>query len=407
VYDAAIDDPMSKPRKHADDLRAVAKLAVTATTGITDLVEEMHRTIASGPAVLGRPLAGPVGALLPLVYDRVREVTSLVGTGIDLVLSRFERLLGESLAGPAREAVVAALNGVLGDYLEQTGSPLAIAMDLRSEGVTLRLESSALLEQVPGATGKLLVLVHGSSMNDLQWNRAGHDHGAALARDLGYTPIHVRYNSGLHVSTNGRALAGLIEALVNAWPVPLTELALLGHSMGGLVARSACHAAALEGHGWPATLRRLVCLGTPHHGSRVERGGNMVDVLLAVSEYSAPLARLGRIRSAGVTDLRYGNVVDEDWDDCTRFAKSDDMRRGLPLPPAVDCFAIAGTLTNATAAKLLGDGLVPVDSALGRHARPELTLAFPEEHQWVALGTGHLELLSSVAVYEKLRAWLA
>jgi pimeloyl-ACP methyl ester carboxylesterase len=273
--------------------------------------------------------------------------------------------------------------------------------------VPLVLESSALLERLPGATGKLLVLVHGSSMNDLQWNRAGHDHGAALARDLGYTPIHVRYNSGLHISTNGRVLAGLLESLVKAWPVPPTELTLLGHSMGGLVARSACHVAALEQHDWLASLRRLVCLGSPHHGSRLERGGNMVEVLLAISDYSAPLARLGQIRSAGVTDLRHGNVVDEDWNDRARFANSDDVRRGLPLPPGVDCFAIAGTLTNATAAKLLGDGLVPVDSALGRHARPELTLAFPEEHQWVALGTGHLELLSSVAVYEKLRAWLA
>ncbi|EYF00513.1 esterase/lipase family protein [Chondromyces apiculatus] len=397
---------MSQPRRHAGDLRGVTRLAVTATKGVTEVVEEMHRTIASGPAILGQPLSRPVRALLPFVYGPVRGVTGLVGTSLDTVLARLDRLLGESVPGAERDAVVSALNGVLGDHLEQTGNPLAIAMGLRSGNLPLSLEADALVAQLPGATGKALVLVHGSSMNDRQWHRSGHDHGAALARDLGYTPIYVRYNSGLHISTNGRALSLLLEALVKAWPVPLSEITLLGHSMGGLVARSACHAASLDERRWPATLRRLVCLGSPHHGSPLERGGNLIDVLLGISAYSAPLARLGQIRSAGVTDLRYGNVIDEDWHNRGRFARSRDVRRGLALPPDVDCFAIAGTLTNAMAQKLLGDGLVPVDSALGRHERPELTLAFPPEHQWVALGTGHLDLLSSKAVYEKLQAWL-
>ncbi len=400
-------------RRHADDLRGAAKLAIVATTGITDLVEEMHHTIASGPGILGQPLSRPVRALTRLVYGPIRGITNLVGTGIDVTLSQLGSLLGESVPGPERDAVLAALNGVLGDYLAETKNPLATSMDLRFEGRPLSLEPAALASAVPHATGKVLVLVHGSSMNDRQWNRGGHDHGAALAADLGYTPVYVRYNSGLHISTNGRELAAQLEALVNAWPVPLEEITLLGHSMGGLVSRSACHAAALEHLAWLPKLRNLVCLGSPHHGSPLERGGNLVDVLLGISAYSAPFARLGKIRSAGVTDLRYGNVVDADWTDRMRFARSADLRHGLPLPEGVACYAIAGTTSKAPSlsrrsggASLLGDGLVPVESALGIHTRPSLGLDFPEDHRWVAMGTAHLDLLSSTAVYEKLREWL-
>lgn len=402
--------PSAPPRSHADDLRGAAKLAITATTGITDLVEEMHRTIASGPGILGQPLSRPVRALTRLVYGPIRGITNLVGTSIDVVLSQLGSLLGESVPGPERDATLAALNGVLGNYLAETKNPLAISMDLRFEGRPLSLEPTALASAMPRATGKLLVLVHGSSMNDRQWNRGGHDHGASLAADLGYTPVYVRYNSGLHISTNGRELASQLEALVKAWPVPLEEITLLGHSMGGLVSRSACHIAALEHRTWLTKVRNLVCLGSPHHGSPLERGGNLVDVLLGISAYSAPLARLGKIRSAGVTDLRYGNVVDADWTDRMRFARSADLRHGLPLPEGIACYAIAGTTSKAPSLlrdKLLGDGLVPVESALGLHTRPSLGLAFPEDHRWIAMGTAHLELLSSTAVYEKLREWLA
>lgn len=175
--------------------------------------------------------------------------------------------------------------------------------------------------------------------------------------------------------------------------------------MGGLVARSACHAASVDGHAWLAKLRRLACLGSPHHGSPLERGGNLVDVLLGVSAHSAPLARLGKIRSAGVTDVRWGNVVDEDWQAHERFTPGADRRRGLPLPTDVACYAVAGTLSREEREPLRGDGLVPVASALGRHDRAHLALAFPEAHRWVALGTDHLDLLSSDAVYAKLRAW--
>lgn len=393
-------------RNPVEDLRGASRLVVEATNGVTSLIEQMHRTIASGPAILGRPLALPARLLTGLVYGIIRGTTSFVGTGIDRALKPFSPLLGAGVPGPEREALLAALNGVLGDHLAATSNPLATPMQLRHGGRVLELEAEALRASLPDASRRLLVLVHGSCMNDRQWRRAGHDHGAALARDLRYTPVYLRYNSGRHISTNGRDFAALLDRLVQAWPTPLDAVVIVAHSMGGLVARSACHAAERAGLGWRRKLRAVVFLGTPHHGAPLERGGSWVDVLLGVSRYSAPFARLGKIRSAGITDLRFGAVLDEHWQGRDRFERQRDDRTPLPLPVDAACYAIAGT-TSDRSGGLVGDGLVPVDSALGRHAELRHTLAFPETNQWIARGVAHLDLLAGGEVYETLRGWLA
>jgi pimeloyl-ACP methyl ester carboxylesterase len=392
-----------------DELRGATRLAVEATEGVTSIVQAMHDTIGGGPRWLGRPLAVPTRLLNGLVYGTIRGVTRVVGGGVDAALAQLAPLLGERSPEPRpeREAVLSALNGVLGDYLAETGNPLAIPMELRRGGIALDLEREALRRALPGATGKLLVLVHGSSMTDTQWRRRDHDHGAALARDLGYTPVYLRYNSGIHISTQGHELAALLQRLVDEWPVPVAEIVLLGHSMGGLVSRSACHCAELAGYGWRRKLRALVCLGTPHHGAPLERAGNWAALLLGVSRYSAPIARLGRIRSAGVTDMRYGYVVDEDWQGVDRFAHRPDPRREPRLPDDVACYAVAATTSPSPCVKRAGDGIVPVDSALGRHDRPELSLRFPEDHQFVAFGASHLDLLHHADVFERIRDWLS
>jgi pimeloyl-ACP methyl ester carboxylesterase len=179
--------------------------------------------------------------------------------------------------------------------------------------------------------------------------------------------------------------------------VPVEELVLLGHSMGGLVARNACLVGERAGHRWFASLRKLICLGAPHHGAPLERGGNQLERAFAITRYSAPLARLGRIRSAGVTDLRHGNVLDDHWVGLDRFASGEDLRCPMPLPEGVACYAIAGS----------ADRMVPVDSALGRHARADLTLAFPPDHQRIVAGANHLDLLDHPEVWAQLQAWLA
>ncbi len=367
----------------------------------------MHETIGGGPGILGRPLEGATRLVTKPIYGGIRAVTDVVGASVDGALAQLGPLLGESAPGPERELVLAVLNGVLGDYLSTTDNPLAVEMRLRSGGRALTIRADALRAAFPESAERLLVLVHGSCMSDRQWARKGHDHGASLARALGCSPLYLNYNSGLHISTNGRSFATLLEELLEAWPVPVVELDIVGHSMGGLLARSACHTGEVAGHRWRDKLRRLVCLGSPHHGAPLERGGNWVDALLGLSRYSAPLARLGKIRSAGVTDMRYGTVLENDWRDWDRFERGPDSRTPLPLPRDVASFAIAGTTARAPAPKLPSDGLVPVDSALGRCDRPELALAFPEAHRWIAFGARHLDLLDRQDVFERMVSWLS
>ena len=401
---------VKRPRVGAADLRGLNRLTVDGIAGIVDLVEAMHYNIASVPGILAKPKRGRTTGITGLVYRGIRGVIGLVGHGLDKLLARLEPLLGERSTWPGREALLAALNGVLGDYLAASNNPLAITMALRRGGIALPGERAPLAAAIPQAGGKLVVLLHGLCMNDLQWMRKRHDHGAALARDLAYTPVYLHYNSGLHISTNGRAFAELLETLVQRWPVPLTELVLIGHSMGGLVARSACHYGVLARHEWLRRVDKLVFLGTPHHGAPLERGGNWVDMLLGSSAYSAPLARLGKIRSTGITDLRFGSLLDEDWKKRDRFERSGDLRAAVPLPEGVACYAIAAT-TGKTAGdltdKLIGDGIVPLASALGHHANPRLALTFDESRRWVARGINHLDLLSRPEVYAQIKQWLA
>jgi hypothetical protein len=413
-------------------LRGVSRLASEATVGVADLVEELHSRIARGPAGVGGPLiAGAVHGIRSLVYGSVRGVSRAVGGGLDAGLARLEPLLDaprrpeRAAAAGARDALLAALNGVLGDYLAETGNPLAIPMTLRRRGVPLVPTRAGLRAALPARRGTAVVLVHGLCMNDRQWRRAGpqgaaHDHGAALARDLGVTPLYLHYNTGRHVSANGRAFAELLEDLVAAWPGGRPRLVIVGHSMGGLVARSALRHGQQAGLAWTRRLRALVFLGTPHHGAPLERGGHGLQALLSGSGYTAPFARLGRLRSAGITDLRHGSLLDEDWQGRDRFAHGHDTRRAVALPAGVACHAMAATRTPAAdgepaievapgpgAARLAGDGLVPVASALGRHADPRRDLDFAPARQAIVRGCGHLDLLSSRAVYGQLRKWLA
>ena len=396
-------------REHAADLRGLNQLTIAGIAGVVDLVEAMHHNIASVPGLQAEPHRDGTTGITRLVYRSIRGVIGLVGHGLDRLLAQLQPLLGERSTWPGREPLLAALNGVLGDYLAASKNPLAITMRLRRRGISLPCERQPLAAAIPHAGGKLVVLLHGLCMNDLQWKRKRHDHGAALAHDLGYTTVYLHYNSGLHISANGRAFAELLDNLVQLWPVPLTDLVLIGHSMGGLVARSACHYAARARHQWLRRLDKLVFLGTPHHGAPLERGGNWVDLLLGSNAYSAPLARLGKIRSAGITDLRFGNLLDEDWNKRGRFERSGDLRVAVPLPKGVACYAIAAT-TGETAGdvsdRLIGDGIVPLDSALGHHANPKLALTFDESRQWVAYRTGHLDLLGRPEVYAQIKRWL-
>ena len=200
-----------------------------------------------------------------------------------------------------------------------------------------------------------------------------------------------------------------MESLVRAWPYPIERLAIVGHSMGGLVARSAFHYGTLAGHTWPKRLADLFFLGTPHFGAPLERAGAWVDYLVGISPYTAPFARLGKARSAGIKDLRHGDVRDEDWQaPASQGARA--TRSPLPLPAGVRCYAIAASRQKrpgASMSRIRGDGLVPVHSALGWHRDRTADLGLPKAHCRVMYGTGHFDLLDRIEVYESLRSWLA
>lgn len=396
------------------DLRGASRLATDATLGLTALVEAMHARIASMPGLHGpEQTRGITG----LVYKSIRGVTRLVGGSVDGLLGLLTPWLTAPPAGAAampsreREAIVAVLNGVLGDHLAATANPLATPMTLRHAGRALTLEPAALKAELQAvlqaalppptlASGRLLVLLHGLCMNDLQWQREGHDHGAALAAALGYTSVYLHYNSGLAVHANGAAFAQLLSQLLDAWPQPLQRVALLGHSMGGLVARSALHQASAAGQVWPQRVDDLICLGTPHHGAPLERAGHWVDLLLGAAPYAAPLARLGRVRSAGITSLRHGQLLP---------GPATAQPVHVPLPVKPRCYAVAastGLASSALKGRQTGDGLVPLDSALGRHKDPARTLHFELDRQAQLHGLNHLQLLSRPEVLEPLLRWL-
>ena len=385
-------------RSQLSDLRGVTRMVIDASDTIAEVVEKMHRTIQLRPRPIGVSSIDRPRGIAGLVYRCVRGGIRLVGRAVDASLAGVTPLLPEGESSPTLDAYRSAANGVYGDYLLRTGNPLAIDMSLRYRGRPVDIhDPSSLFEQYCDVTpaNKLLVLVHGLCMNDQQWNLDGHDHGAALANELGYLPLYLRYNSGLHIVSNGRLLAEMLETLIGHWATPLDDVVIMGHSMGGLVARSACHHARQAGHGWPKYLRKLVFLGTPHHGAPLERGGHGLDLVMNLSPYSMPFTRLSKARSAGITDLRHGTI-----------SAGKDI---VPLPSGVKCYAAAAVRAakrSLLGERLIGDGLVTLDSALGRHRDRARMLPIPSNRQWVGYGMGHRELLNHSEAYRQISTWL-
>lgn len=387
------------------DFRAASALTVEAIKGTAGVVEAMQEPHTRVLARFVPPVALIQTFVSKLSFGTFRGVTHLTGQLIDRTLTPLEPLAGANASTRGLDATLAILNGVVGDQLERTGSPLAIRMELRAGGRPLPLVPGALAEAIPNATSKPMVVVHGSCLDESRWMQSSQGQLASMASKLGYTLVFLRYNTGRHISTNGAELADLLELLAAAWPTSVEQFALLGHSMGGLVARAACRTGEARDHRWRARLAKLVCVGSPHLGAPYERLGNWVDVTLAISPFSSPLARLGKIRSAGVTDLRHGSVSEEDGNADDRFARRPPPPV-VPLPAGVECFSLAASLSKKTEAKLRSDGLVPVNSALGRGDSPERTLGFAPSHRAIVFETGHLGLLSSPEVYATLEQWL-
>lgn len=399
---------MSEKINPVSHIQGITCLLIDGMLNVTDIVEDMHRTIVHPTFLPSTPVQHWITNVSGLIYNNVRWSTKHIGVGLDKALSLVTTDREDQKISNRKEALRSVLNGVVGDYLEESNNPLAINMKFRHLGMSVDLSRENLQKLYPTSNGKLLILVHGSCMNDIQWRRKNHNHAEALASSLGMTPIYLHYNSGRHISTNGKDFSALLEKLIMQWPVPIEEIVVVAHSMGGLISRSAVYYGQQQKQKWATLLKKMVFLGTPHHGATLERAGSYLHKILQSVSYTIPIARLAKMRSAGVTDLRYGNLIDTDWEGADRFDISNDTRTHIPLPNSVKCYSIAGSLKSSSkSSKWMGDGLVDLNSALGRHQNPEKDLHFKRVNKWTAENCGHSDLLSNSSVYNKLNEWLA
>jgi pimeloyl-ACP methyl ester carboxylesterase len=309
--------------------------------------------------------------------------------------------------GKGLETTLAVLNGLVGNYLSRTGNGLATEMSLYRGDRPLPAERATLAAAYPHATSRLVVFVHGLMNTESIWRLPdGTDYGSQLERDLGWTPAYVRYNTGVAIAENGARLSALLEQVIEAYPVAVDELLLIGFSMGGLVIRAACHAAETHKHTWRARVRRILYVGTPHLGAPGERLGKLTsEVLRAIpNQYTRLIADIANLRSDGIQDLAHAALRDED----RAIARSPwdlrDARHPVPLLPDIEHHLIAGSVfIDPRLTFLFGDTVVPVASATYKGHALEL---LPPERVHVLPGLGHLALAHSPAVYERIKATL-
>ncbi|MCU1687994.1 MAG: hypothetical protein JWQ81_8733 [Amycolatopsis sp.] len=380
----------------ADEFGGVARLLTDAAGGVASTVQRMHQAIARRTFGAAGPVAAPVKALHDgvsgLVYRTVRTSISAGGAVVESV-SRAAgemRPRGTLVDSRAGQAAIGVLNGAFG--------VLPGEMTVRVAYRAVPLDSVA--ESFPNAHGRLFVFLHGLIETERWWFGAeGQDFGSRLTADLSGSAVYVRYNSGRHISDNGREFAELVSRIVDAWPVEVTDIVIVGHSMGGLVARSALHQA--PDAPWLPAVTRLVCLGAPHTGAPLERGANAATWALSRFAESAPLSELLRRRSDGVKDLRHGDLHEELW-----AGRDPDAlwRSGEPietvLPPGIRQYFLAATLArteNSLLARTFGDLLVMPSSA-GDAAQVA-------DRHWLG-GMSHFAMLREDEVYTTILGWL-
>ena len=385
--------PVPVERDRPGELSALTRLTLEELGAAATGIGQIHKAIADRAFGASGPGAAPARR----IHDAVAR--NIYG-GLRLGASALGRVAAVAVAGrppisiaPRGAALIAAIDGLIGDALEREQSALAEPMSVRIDGRVVDAQAFA-----ADATPRIAVFTHGLMETEFSWGRD--PYGERLRRDLGITPVHVRYNTGRRVSENGASLDELLDELVAAWPVEVEQIALIGHSMGGLVVRSACHQASLRHAGWVTKVRHVVSLGTPHMGAPLA-------ALSALPE-TRPFGAFFRRRSAGIRDLRRGSLVDADWRDCDPDALRGRACEEVPLlEGATHCF-VAATITREErhpVGRLLGDCLVLVPSASGRSRTRRI--GFRDEDGLHVGGANHFALLRHPRVYEQLETWLA
>ena len=402
------------------DLRGLVDIAFHATRDVTSVVEGVHDSVHATLGLAGGTPPGRTGGITGLVYRSVNGITNLTSVGINSCLAlaepAIERLSPPGKSSRERDVLIGVLNGVLGDRLAERRNPLAIPMTLICQGREIK---GGVARSLPAISGKLLVMVHGLCMTEHGWSRGEEvrprEIGTELAARLGYTIIYLRYNSGLAVAANGLELARKLEELFSYWPVPVEKLTLIGHSMGGLVVRSATTEGQQLGHSWPGALDHAVFLGTPLQGAPLERAGAWIDSLLSAAPYSRPFTTLTLQRSRGIRDLHDGDSTPAHRDGVRPEQPAHETGTTWPFPEEVNILMIAGTRSpycaNCPASedvwRLAGDGLVPVASALCRHADAERDLNLPISSRLILQDHHHMALLNSQEVLRSVHDWLS
>jgi pimeloyl-ACP methyl ester carboxylesterase len=372
------------------ELDAGVHLLTDVATGVLGTVEDMHRTLAPDAHRL----------VASRIYDAVRVGVLAGGAVLQLAARTTVRYAPTVLDARGVQRAVGFANGAFAEHAEARGGAVPATMTVRLDGRRVDLDRGSLAAAYPSASGRVVVLLHGLVETDRSWfheadpekARSGTDFGSGLAADLPCTPVYVRYNTGRHISDNGQELVDLLGELIEGWPAPVREVVLVGHSMGGLVARSAVHQANERALPWLPKVTRLVCLGSPHTGAPLERGVVRLAGVLGGFAASAPLGRLLGLRSDGIKDLARGRLHRDQWDG----GRSVDT----VLPAGVRQFFLAVTLSRAEGSlwsRLVGDGLVAPSSA----ADPSQTA----DVRWLG-GMHHFDLLHHDAVYAALLSWL-
>ena len=404
-------------------LEGAIDAASAALGGGLATIHGVHRAIARKPFAALRlaPVIGEAAAVVRIIHDGITSfVYAGLGTAMAAAASAARRAATlapaedtEPRAGSLTDLAIAALNGVAGEHLERAGNPLATDMSLRHAGRTVRVERAALAAAFPAAAPRVALFVHGLGCNETFWRLQAQRHyqdrhttyGSRLERELGYTPLYARYNTGLHISDNGRRLARLLDRVVTEWPVPVEELVLFGHSMGGLVIRSATHyGATLD---WVRRVRHVFYLGSPHLGAPLEKGAHVTAWLLGRLDVTRPFAAALNARSVGIKDLRFGSLRDEEWDGVDLDALLADRTGDVPLLEGAGHYFVAATVTRDRHHPLgvaVGDLLVREASAFGRGRLRRLQ--FPLERGRHLGPMNHFELLNHPDVYDQIRRWL-
>ncbi|SIS18975.1 lipase family alpha/beta hydrolase [Williamsia sterculiae] len=391
------------------EVRALTSLGMRELATATSGVHTVHRAVSDRVfALLGIGL-GDLGRAVKPAHDAITDGVYAVISG---TLAEVGGLAGQVAVGRGRPPsetpkgafVLGVVNGLIGDALAAEASPLAESMSVRVDNAAVAVRRSSLDAAFPDASERVVVFLHGLMETENAWRLGdGPGYGRRLHDDLDYSEVQIRYNTGRHISENGRELATLLQDLVSQWPVPVRTLTLVGHSMGGLVMRSACHQGADENAPWVQRVRHTICLGTPHLGAPMAQAVHYASAGLHAFPESRPFAQLLRRRSGGIRDLQQGSLVDDDWRDSDLDALRSRAVREIPLlPHAVHSFVSATVTADARhpLGRVIGDGLVLSPSASGRNRARRIGFS---DDAGLAIGSAnHFTLLNNDAVYDWL-----